>query len=297
MADQVEIRTGAYYDSVSLMQVSRSVAAAPGVEAAQVAMATELNLDVIRGMGFDLPEAGPNDLVIAIRGDESGIAAGKAALDDALAGLRSAAAQSGGFGEAPPPRTLGGAVRRADANLALVRRRPARDDRGARRDDALVSVMIFSDNVPVEDEVRLKDLAAAGELVMGPDCGTAVVAGSASASPTSSAPGPSASSRPRAPARSRSCASSTPPAWASATSSASAAATCPPRSRAAPPSRPSPRSPPTPPPRASSSSPSLLPLGCCPTSSRMPLGSASRSTGPRSGPGARPHRVSRLRSW
>jgi hypothetical protein len=94
MADQVEIRTGAYYDSVSLMQVSRSVAAAPGVEAAQVAMATELNLDVIRGMGFDVPDAGPNDMVVAIRGDESGIAAGTAALDEALAGLRSAAAQS-----------------------------------------------------------------------------------------------------------------------------------------------------------------------------------------------------------
>ena len=77
MADQVEIRTGAYYDSVSLMQVSRSVAAAPGVEAAQVAMATELNLDVIRSMGFEVPGAGPNDLVVAIRGDESGIAAGK----------------------------------------------------------------------------------------------------------------------------------------------------------------------------------------------------------------------------
>jgi succinyl-CoA synthetase alpha subunit len=41
-----------------------------------------------------------------------------------------------------------------------------------------VSVMLFSDNVPVEDEVRLKELAAEADLlVMGPDCGTAVVAG------------------------------------------------------------------------------------------------------------------------
>ena len=68
MVDHVELRTGAYYDSVSLMQVSRAVAASPGVEAAQVAMATELNLEVIRGMGFELPEAAPNDLIIAIRG-------------------------------------------------------------------------------------------------------------------------------------------------------------------------------------------------------------------------------------
>ena len=58
MADHVELRTGAYLDSVTLMQVSRTVAAAPGVEAAQVAMATELNLEVIRGMGFDVPAVG-----------------------------------------------------------------------------------------------------------------------------------------------------------------------------------------------------------------------------------------------
>ena len=56
MPDHVERRTGTYVDSVSLMQVSRAAASAPGVDAAQVAMATELNLDVIRGMGFDVPE-------------------------------------------------------------------------------------------------------------------------------------------------------------------------------------------------------------------------------------------------
>ena len=112
MADQVEIRSGAYHDSVSLMQVSRTVAAADGVEAAQVAMATELNLEVIRGMGFDVPASSPNDLVIAIRGEEAGLSAGKIALEEALAGLRTAATQSGGFGEAPAPRTLAGALRR-----------------------------------------------------------------------------------------------------------------------------------------------------------------------------------------
>jgi FdrA protein len=39
-------------------------------------------------------------------------------------------------------------------------------------------VVLFSDNVPVADEVRLKDLAAGrGLLLMGPDCGTAVIDG------------------------------------------------------------------------------------------------------------------------
>ena len=48
----VYLRSGAYYDSVSLMQVSRTVADTAGVLAAQVAMATELNIEVLTTMGF-----------------------------------------------------------------------------------------------------------------------------------------------------------------------------------------------------------------------------------------------------
>src|SRR5204863_8128146 len=41
-----------------------------------------------------------------------------------------------------------------------------------------LNVMVFSDNVPIEDEVALKRLAAErGLLLMGPDCGTALIAG------------------------------------------------------------------------------------------------------------------------
>jgi FdrA protein len=181
VTDVVEVRRGAYQDSVSLMQVSRQVAAADGVEAAQVAMATDLNLEVIRGMGFELPgDLGPNDLLIAIRaGSDAGVTAGRAALEDALLALRGTGASAGGFGEALPPRTLGRAVEEAGATLALVSVpgqyavTEAFDaiDRG-------VSVMVFSDNFSVEDEVALKDAAAGrGVLLMGPDCGTAVVGG------------------------------------------------------------------------------------------------------------------------
>ena len=53
----VELRHGAYHDSVTLLQVSRTLAAVDGVHAAQVAMGTELNLDVLRTMGFDVPRA------------------------------------------------------------------------------------------------------------------------------------------------------------------------------------------------------------------------------------------------
>ena len=58
MKDHVELRSGAYADSVTLLQVSRAVQSAPGVVTAQVAMATGLNLEVLAGMGFDVPDSG-----------------------------------------------------------------------------------------------------------------------------------------------------------------------------------------------------------------------------------------------
>ena len=181
MTDLVEVRRGAYYDSVSLMQVSKAVREAPGISAALVAMATDLNTELLAGMGFTVAGAvGPNDMLVAFRGeDQAAIEAGTSALDAALAGLKAAGASAGGFGEAPPPRTLGTAAVRGGANLALISVPGVNAFVEAM--DAVtsgVSVVLFSDNVSVEQEIALKDAAAAVDvLVMGPDCGTAVVAG------------------------------------------------------------------------------------------------------------------------
>ncbi len=104
MTLHVELRRGAYHDSVSLLQVSSAVADTQGVEAAQHAMATDLNRDVLTGMGFDVPpDAGPNDLVVALRAiDEDGIRAGLAAVEEELAGLRSAGGATGAAEDVPP---------------------------------------------------------------------------------------------------------------------------------------------------------------------------------------------------
>ncbi|MDP9820198.1 FdrA family protein [Nocardioides massiliensis] len=176
--EHVELRPGAYADSVALLQVSKDVAAVDGVVAAQVAMATELNLEVIAGMGFDVPEASPNDMVVALRVETSEhIAPALAAVDAALAASRR---QPSGSGEVTaPPRTTGSALSRGDAGLALISvpgqsaTVEAMDALEAGRD-----VMIFSDNVPVAEEIALKQAATDRDLlVMGPDCGTAVVNG------------------------------------------------------------------------------------------------------------------------
>jgi len=132
-------------------------------------------------MAFTVAEAvGPNDLLVAIRGeDDAAIEAGRSALADALAGLKAAGSSAGGFGDAPPSRTIGAALARSGANLALISVPGTNafvDAMDAVASEA--SVVLFSDNVSVEQEVTLKDAAAAADvLVMGPDCGTAVVAG------------------------------------------------------------------------------------------------------------------------
>ncbi|GII62568.1 hypothetical protein Skr01_26530 [Sphaerisporangium krabiense] len=175
--DLVEVRAGVYHDSVSLMRVSRALTARPGVEVAVVAMATELNVGLAREAGFTVPAAGPGDLLVAIR------AASAADLDEAAEELeRQFGALTGGGGAGTAevaPRTTRAAARGFDATLALVS--VPGEHAFAEAVDAVeagLSVMIFSDNVPVEQEVLLKERARErGVLVMGPDCGTAIVGG------------------------------------------------------------------------------------------------------------------------
>ncbi|HEX5995690.1 MAG TPA: hypothetical protein VFY84_11160 [Jiangellales bacterium] len=179
MPKHLDVRSGVYLDSVRLMQVSRDTAAVDGVSSALVAMATELNLELLAGMGFTAPTAAaPADLLIAIEAaDDDALAAALTQVESAL--TMRAAAEPAGFGAAPAPRTTASAVQRSGADIALISTPgqyafvEAMDALEADR-----SVMVFSDNVPLELEVQLKEKATRrGLLVMGPDCGTAVVSG------------------------------------------------------------------------------------------------------------------------
>jgi FdrA protein len=177
MKEHVELRHGAYADSVTLLQVSRTVQDESGVLAAQVAMATPLNLEVLTGMGFTVPESAPDDLVVALRLDET------AELGDVLAAVDAAMSRSTPTSttsaEHAPPRTTAAALRLAPEAIVLVSVPGAHALVEAM--DALEAgsdVMVFSDNVPLEQEIALKRLAAERDLlVMGPDCGTAVIGG------------------------------------------------------------------------------------------------------------------------
>jgi FdrA protein len=189
--DHVELRSGAYADSVTLLQVSRQVQQLPGVATAQVAMATPLNLEVLERMGFAIPDdATVNHLVVAIRLTDDGDAdVVRAEVDRALTESRR---QVAGPSELAPPRTTTAALRREPGALVLVS--VPGPSAAVEAMDALESgsdVMVFSDNVPVEQEVALKRYAADRDLlVMGPDCGTAVIGGLGLGFANVVAPGP-----------------------------------------------------------------------------------------------------------
>src|SRR5215213_8526074 len=176
----VQVRSGVYADSVRLMQVSRDVGGRAGVTAVLVAMATPLNLDLAASMGLAPDgEPSPDQLLVAIRAeDDDALAAAVAAVDTAL-GERERAA---GPAQTVPLRTVGAGLADLPPEppaLAIVSV-PGRYA-VAEAADAIAagrSVLVFSDGVPVEHEVLLKRAAHdAGVLVMGPDCGTAIVSG------------------------------------------------------------------------------------------------------------------------
>jgi len=173
------VRRSSYQDSVTLMRVSREMEAVPGVRRAAALMATPQNLALLREAGLLTPEAegaGATDLVLAVLGDED--AAGRAALAAAEAALAPPAPS--GAVLVPRPRSIETALRlRPDATLALISVPGVHAGAEARKAlRAGLDVMLFSDNVPVAVEIALKHLAREhGRLLMGPDCGTAIVNG------------------------------------------------------------------------------------------------------------------------
>lgn len=171
------VRKGQYYDSVFLMRVANKMAGEPGVTQVAAVMGTDANKDLLREAGFEAPDAsaaGPNDLVVGVQAERDETIAGVLARLDEW--LRPDRPQAQGH----VPRRLAEALEvLPDADLAVISvpgQYAAREARQAI--ERGLSVFLFSDNVPVEQEIELKSLASErGVIVMGPDCGTAIIAG------------------------------------------------------------------------------------------------------------------------
>ena len=177
----------AYVDSVVQLGATRAMGEEEGVEWAAAAMGTPANLKIVAEHGFgpdDVGDVSANDCFIAVvAGSDEEAAAAAAAGESALFGARQrTAGPDGGGGVAEPaPRSMeeGVAALGPGANVAIVS--VPGDYAAIEAHKALTAglhVLLFSDNVPVEEEIELKDRAMGlGLLVMGPGAGTAMLGG------------------------------------------------------------------------------------------------------------------------
>jgi FdrA protein len=181
MVVRIQIEPNSYFDSVALMAVASVVNRLPGVDLAALLMGTSANLELLRDSGLwdeRLETVSPNDLVIAVRASDD--AAAERAIDEAVHRLRSSARISQVSEAKVTLRTLRTALRQvSQASVVAISvpgpYAPIEAEEALRADR---HVFLFSDNVPIEEEVRLKELAQErGLLLMGPDCGTAFIAG------------------------------------------------------------------------------------------------------------------------
>jgi FdrA protein len=179
MTTRTLIKPGAYHDSVSLMLVARELSKLEGVRDAALVMATEANKSILAEAGLLTDEARPttpNDLLIAVSAESDALAEAALQKGESLLTKKTATTESGEF----RPKTLRGAlVSFPDANVAVisVAGRYAADEAW----DALqrgLHVLLFSDNVSLEDEIALKTYARDhGLLLMGPGAGTTILNG------------------------------------------------------------------------------------------------------------------------
>jgi FdrA protein len=175
------VHRNSYRDSVELMGIAAVLEQLPGVTRAGLVMATAANLAVLAEAGLSEAASdgpGPNDLVVAISADDAAVA--DAALARAATLLAAGTGSSDTSVGTPAAQTISEALATLpDANLALVSTPGTYATAEALK--AIkhgLNVFLFSDNVSIEDEIELKSLAGERDLlVMGPDCGTAIVGG------------------------------------------------------------------------------------------------------------------------
>lgn len=171
-----------YRDSVNLMALASALEKTEGVIRVGAVMGTPANLEIMERSQM-LPDelaAAPDDLVIVVRGvDEAAVTAALGAAATSLTEVR-----EDGPASQPAPATVAEGIAAATKagrvpNLAAISvpgtYAAVVAEQALRRG---LHVFCFSDNMAIEDEVRLKRLAVdAGLLLMGPDCGTAIVDG------------------------------------------------------------------------------------------------------------------------
>ncbi len=184
MVIRARVKRNAYFDSITLMKIASTLTSMSGIVDAAAIMATEPNLQLLTEAGLATVEnnAGPGDVLIVVRADdESSAQSALQAAEEQLAQRPTLSSDDGANGASnPPPRSLEQAAQlHPEARLAVISvpgpYAALEADRALRNG---LHIFLFSDNVSLADEISLKQLARErGLLLMGPDCGTAMLNG------------------------------------------------------------------------------------------------------------------------
>ncbi len=170
------IQKNTYYDSVTLMIISKEIKKTEGIHQALVGMGTDLNKELATNLGIsntELNEITPNDFFVSVLADE------KVSIENIMKQVnellnKKRSSRSDDY----MPRTMDSAINyQPDSNMVLISLpgKYAADEVKKALNNNL-NVMLFSDNVTIEEEKELKELAVSKELLMmGPDCGTAII--------------------------------------------------------------------------------------------------------------------------
>lgn len=177
MTIQAKIKKNTYFDSVSLMSLSTRANQIENVKQAMIGMGTKMNKEVIQNVGMssvEIEKAGTGDLMIAIETDKPDEIEVIFEQIDLLFTTKAKKSRK----EEKAYKTINEASQEIEeANIAIISVNgsfAAREVQEAL--DNNLHVMLFSDNVSIEDEVKFKKLAHdKGLLMMGPDCGTAII--------------------------------------------------------------------------------------------------------------------------
>lgn len=172
-----------YRDSVALMQLSARIEGYPGVTRATAVMATQANIDLLKEAKLIGPDLSPrpNDLLIVIEGrDDAAVAGALKQTEEALQQASRIPVDASTGPAAMPATSLEMALEdKPGANFALIS--TPGEYAAAEAEKALrlgLNTMVFSANVALDDEIALKQMARERNLLMmGPDCGTAIVNG------------------------------------------------------------------------------------------------------------------------
>ncbi len=175
---KTEVRSGVYYDSAKLMSLQRSLAGLPGILDTGVVMGTESNKELLAHIGLDSKEviaSKPDELVIVLKAEN------EKAADEALAKVDELlAARKGSQDGNYQPHSIETAAGMLPDSSWVIVSVAGRYAAGVTREALRLGkhVHLFSDNVSIEEEIELKKEARElGLLVMGPDCGTAMIGG------------------------------------------------------------------------------------------------------------------------